>query len=300
MMTVLKIFSLFILVYVGFSLLLAGYQRKMIYYPGQASEERLMQQARAKGMSAWRNADGELIGWKASTPQYQGGGNAVVVFHGNAGYALDRDYLSNGFSALNDQQAWTVHIFEYPGYGARKGQPSEVLIKAAAGEAVESLFNENYDNLFLVGESLGTGVATHLAEQFSERISGVLLISPFTSFVDVGKVHYPFLPIAWLLRERYDNVEALKGYDGPVAFMIAEDDEIVTAPLGFKLYEDYSGPKKVWVQEGRGHNTLNYDPRASWWREVADFLQDTYSLRNHPSRSTSRPTVKADRRSSPP
>lgn len=275
MMTVLKIFGIFVLVYVGFSLLLVGCQRKMIYYPGHDSEESLMQEAQAKGMSAWRNADGELIGWKVSAPQNQGGGNAVVVFHGNAGYALDRDYMSNGLLALDDQQAWTIHIFEYPGYGARKGQPSEEIIKAAAGEALASLFNENYDHLFLVGESLGTGVATHLAEQFSERINGVLLITPFTSFVDVGKIHYRFFPIGWLLRERYDNTEALKGYDGPVAFLIAEADEIVTAPLGHKLYEDYSGPKKIWVQEGRRHNTLNYDPQASWWKEVVDFLQNT-------------------------
>jgi hypothetical protein len=273
---ILKIFGIFVLVYVGLSLLLVGCQRKMIYYPSHDSEERLLQGAQAKGMSAWRNADGELIGWKASVPENATGGNAVVVFHGNAGYALHRDYIINGFLALDDQQSWTIHVFEYPGYGARKGQPSEEHIKATAGEAVASLFNENYDRLFLVGESIGTGVATHLAEQFPERIKGVLLITPFTSLVDVGKIHYPIFPIGMLLRERYDNLESLKGYSGPVAFLIAEADEIVTASLGHKLYEAYSGPKKIWVQEGRRHNTLNYDPRASWWKEVVSFLQNTH------------------------
>jgi hypothetical protein len=275
MMTVLKIFGIFVLVYVGLSLLLVGCQRKMIYYPSHDSEERLLQRAQAKGMSAWRNADGELIGFKASAPENATGGNAVVVFHGNAGYALHRDYIINGFLALDDQQPWTIYIFEYPGYGAREGQPSEKHIKATAGEAVAGLFNENYDRLFLVGESIGTGVATHLAEKFSERIKGILLITPFTSLVDVGKAHYPIFPIGLVLRERYDNLESLKGYDGPVAFLIAEADEIVTASLGHKLYEAYSGPKKIWIQEGRRHNTLNYDPRAPWWKEVVSFLQDT-------------------------
>jgi hypothetical protein len=273
---ILKIFGIFVLVYVGLSLLLVGCQRKMIYYPSHDSEERLLQGAQAKGMSAWRNADGELIGWKASVPENATGGNAVVVFHGNAGYALHRDYIINGFLALDDQQSWTIHVFEYPGYGARKGQPSEEHIKATAGEAVASLFNGNYDRLFLVGESIGTGVATHLAEIFSERIKGVLLITPFTSLVDVGKTHYPIFPIGMLLRERYDNLESLKGYGGPVAFLIAEADEIVTASLGHKLYEAYSGPKKIWIQEGRRHNTLDYDPRASWWKEVVSFLQNTH------------------------
>lgn len=276
MKTVLKMFGIFVLVYVGLSLLLVGCQRKMIYYPSHDSEESLLQGAQTKGMSAWRNADGELIGWKASVLHNGKGRNAVVVFHGNAGYALHRDYLINGFLALDDQQSWTIHVFEYPGYGARKGPPSEEHIKATAGEAVKSLFNENYDHIFLVGESIGTGVATHLAEQFSERIKGVLLITPFTSLVDVGKTHYPFFPIEWLLRERYDNIKPLKGYGGPVAFLIAEADEIVTASLGHKLYETYSGPKKLWVQKGRRHNTLNYDPRASWWKEVVSFFQTTH------------------------
>lgn len=271
---ILKVLGILVLVYAGLSLLLIGCQRKMVYYPSHESEERLLQGAQAKKISAWRNANGELIGWKASVPRNASGGNAVVVFHGNAGYALHRDYIINGFLSLDDQQSWTIHVFEYPGYGARKGQPSEKHIKSAAGEAVASLFNDNYDQLFLVGESIGTGVATHLAEKFSERIKGVLLITPFTSLVDVGKTHYPIFPIGLLLKERYDNLESLKGYGGPVAFLIAGADEIVTASLGHKLYEAYAGPKKLWVQEGRRHNTLNYDPRASWWQEVVSFLEN--------------------------
>ncbi len=276
MMTALKIFGILLLVYIVLSLLLVGFQRKMVYYPSHDSEEHLLQIAQAKRMSAWRNAKGELIGWKISAPQNGSGGNAVVVFHGNAGYALHRDYISNGFLALDDQQRWTIHIFEYPGYGARKGQPSEEHIKATAADAVASLFNEHYDQLYLVGESIGTGVATYLANQYSARFKGVLLITPFTSLIDVGKVHYPMFPIALLLRDRYDNIEPLKGYGGPVAFLIAGADEIVTPSLGYKLYDAYSGPKKIWVQEGRRHNTLNYDPRASWWNEVVNFLQNTH------------------------
>jgi hypothetical protein len=274
MLTVIKMFGLLILVYGGIVLMMAGWQRKMIYFPSHASEERLLKEAQAKGMSAWRNGDGELIGWQASSPGNGTGANAVVVFHGNGGYAGHRDYFIEGFSAWDDQRSWTIYIFEYPGYGARQGHPAEDRIKARAGEAVASLF-DGYDRLFLVGESLGTGVATHLAGQFPEHIDGLLLITPFTSLVDVAKKHYPMFPVGLLMRERYDNLEPLKGYRGPVAFLIAGADEIIPPSLGRKLYEAYSGPKRLWVQEGRGHNTLDYDPGASWWKEAADFLQNS-------------------------
>jgi hypothetical protein len=277
MMTALKLFGILVLIYGVLVLMLVGCQRKMMYFPSNAPEEQLMEEARGKGISAWRNAEGELIGWKASTPENSNGGNdggnAVVVFHGNAGYALHRDYIIGGFLALAGQKSWTVHVFEYPGYGARPGQPSEQRIKAAAGEAVAGLFNAGYDRLYLVGESLGTGVATHLADRFSQHIDGLLLITPFTSLVDVGRKHYPIFPIGMLLRDRFDNLEPLEGYAGPVAFLIAGADEVVSASLGHNLYQAYSGPKHVWVQEGRGHNTLNYHPRASWWQEVVTFLQ---------------------------
>lgn len=254
--------------------MLVSCQRKMIYFPSYGSEERLLKEAHGKGLSAWRNADRELIGWKASPPENGSGGNAVVVFHGNAGHALHRDYFVDGFLALDDTTPWTIHVFEYPGYGARQGEPSEERFKTSAGEAVASLFSENYDRLFLVGESLGTGVATHLAARFPERVDGLLLITPFTSLVDVGRTYYPFLPVGMLLQERYDNLVPLEGYGGPVAFLIAGADEIIPASLGRQLYEAYSGPKRIWVQEGRGHNTLDYHPRANWWKEVVGFLHN--------------------------
>lgn len=272
LLTALKMLGILVLIYGGLLLLVAGCQRKMIYFPSQGSEETLLKEANAKGLTAWRNAEGDLIGWKASKPGNADVGNAVVVFHGNAGYALHRDYFADGFLALTDQTPWTVYIFEYPGYGARPGPPSEERFQKTAGEAVADLLKKKYERVFLVGESIGSGLACHAANEFSERIDGLLLITPFTSLVDVAKKHYPLFPVGLLLRERYDNLRTLEGYHGPVAFLIAGADEIIPPSLGRRLFEFYSGPKRVWVQEGRGHNTLDYDPRALWWKEVTDFL----------------------------
>jgi pimeloyl-ACP methyl ester carboxylesterase len=246
----------------------AALQRQLIYYPQVEPEEALLRAASRMGLLDWRDGAGELIGWRSRAP----GDDArrVVVFHGNAGYALHRDYYVAGF--LAQPQHWEVYLFEYPGYGARPGEPSESSIKAAARRAVEILFGADARPVYLVGESLGSGVATYLSSIFPERIGGLLLVTPFTSLSDVAAHHYTFLPVRTLLSERYDSQEALSHYRGPVAFLLAGSDEIIPTALGEQLYAAYPGPKWLRVEPGAGHNTLSFYPGAGWWREVTDFL----------------------------
>jgi len=74
------------------------------------------------------------------------------------------------------------------------------------------------------------------------------------------------------LNERYDSVEALSRYKGPVAFLLAGRDEVIPTILSRRLYESYSGPKWLRIEAGAGHNSIPYDPGAAWWGEVSKFL----------------------------
>ena len=154
----------------------ATLQRQLIYYPQIEAEEDLLRTADHIGLLDWRDEHGQLIGWRSNS----GGEDArrVVVFHGNAGYALHRSYYVAGFLAQDDN--WDVYLFEYPGYGARPGEPSEADIKGAAKRAVELLLNHDARPLYLVGESLGGGVASYLSSLFPEQVGGMLLVTPFT------------------------------------------------------------------------------------------------------------------------
>lgn len=261
-----------LLVYVGFLALLMGCQRHFIYYPVRGSEAELSAMAGRLGLAAWRDADGQLIGWRTrrallAPPRFR-----ALIFHGNAGFALHRTYFVDGFSAVGEGLAWEVLLFEYPGYGARPGHPSEQTFKQAAEAAARLLLAENDRPLFLVGESLGCAVATHLARQFPDRIAGLFLVTPFTRLTDVAAHHYPLFPIRWLMRDRYDAMADLAGYKGPLAVRLAGHDEVVPVRFGQRLFEGYTGPKRLWMESDSTHNTLDYDPQASWWREVVAFL----------------------------
>jgi pimeloyl-ACP methyl ester carboxylesterase len=272
---ILGVLMLAALIYGGFLIVVTGFQSSLIYYPGTATEAQMLSIAEAWGMEPWRDGDGAIVGWKDSAADsIPEDVHYALVFHGNAGHAMHRGYYRNGLRALSDERVqWRTFIFEYPGYGARAGRPSEEAFKRAADEALRSLLEETGGApIYLIGESLGSGVASHLAGKYPDAISGILLVTPFTTLAEVGAKHYPFLPVGWLLRDNYDNRSALTAYNGPLAVLLAESDQVVPAELGRRLYDHYDGPKRLWVQAGRGHNNLDFNPSADWWSEAFRFL----------------------------
>ncbi len=172
-------------------------------------------------------------------------------------------------------RTWDVHLFEYPGYGARSGTLGEKSFNAAASAALATLRAEDARPIFVLGESIGSGPACALAAAHPQQIAGVCLVTPFARLGEVAAHHYPFLPVRLLLRDRWDNVAALANYPGRLAAQIAAEDEIVTAAQGHLLAEGFRGPKRVWVTPGARHNDVVVEPSDPWWRAASDFLLTT-------------------------
>ena len=164
-----------------------------------------------------------------------------------------------------------MFLFEYPGYGARPGSPGEQAFIEAGGQALAQLAPDSRP-VFLLGESLGSGLACALAARAPQQVAGVFCVTPFARLGDVAAHHYPFLPVRWLLRDRWENSAALRHFPGPLAVLLAEEDEVIPARHGRRLFEDFAGRKRLWLEPGARHNTLDFSPRAAWWREVSDFL----------------------------
>jgi uncharacterized protein len=262
-------------VYVGLVVLGILLQRYLIYIPSRASEDELLRLAERIGLRPWRDRGNQLIGWRSAIPDSPTKPrNRLVVLHGNAGFALHRSYYVDGFHGIPEgRAAWELLLFEYPGYGARPGSRNEENIAAAAGQAIKELLQEDSRPVYLVGESLGSSFASRLAAENPKSISGLFLVTPLTCLADVAASHYPILPVRWILRERHDVQQHLKAYPGPVAFLVAGRDEVMKNNLGEKLCRQYGGRKRLWIQPGAGHNTLDFTVGSPWWREVADFLE---------------------------
>jgi pimeloyl-ACP methyl ester carboxylesterase len=248
-------------------------QRWMIYHPFRSSEIEMVQQAKAEGLIPWKDGAGQIIGWQRNAERATRPANKLVVFHGNAGNAIYREPYVAGFESINEGRTWEVFLFEYPGYGARPGKTNRESFNTAARAAVKQLLAMDDRPLFVLGESLGSGVACDVAASESEGVHGIALVTPFARLADVAQKAVPFMPAALMLRDRWDNLGALPKSRGPVAVLVAGCDEVVGCDEGERVYASLGGrPKKRWFFPEARHNTLEFREGAAWWAELSEFL----------------------------
>lgn len=263
--SLLRLARMALLVYIGLCIAIAGCQSKMLYFPAKHTEAAALARAHESGLEPWRYAHGTLIGWKRPVTRAKA---RLLVFHGNAGSALDRAFYAEAFGPV-----WEVCILEYPGYGSRDGSPGKDSFIAAGRAAVEDLLATDKRPVFLLGESIGSGPAAALAGEMPEKIAGAVMMIPFARLVEVAKAKFPWLPVSLLLRDKFDNIAALESFHGPVVVVIAENDDVIGPAQGRKLHAAYAGPKKLIVLPGATHNNFPTEPDAPWFRETDDFLR---------------------------
>lgn len=186
------------------------FQRSLLFFPTHHPARSLL--------TVWRDR-GQSIGYCREVEQPK---MVWLMIHGNAGQASDRDYV---LGHLSPEDA--LYVLEYPGYGARPGNPTRNSMNAAAAEAYASLADQFPETpLGVIGESIGSGPACTLV-QATRRPAKVVLIVPFDSLANVAARRFFFLPVRWLLRDRWDNVEALRDYTGSVEIYGARQDSVI-------------------------------------------------------------------------
>jgi len=239
-------------------------QRKMLYLP--EGNVPVAAELHAHGLQLWPTGnDSDYLGLLAK-PDSGVVRGTVIVFHGNAGTALDRyNYLPPLLS-----RGYRVLLAEYPGYGGRPGKPGEKRYVADARETVAAVHGAFPGPLYLWGESLGCGITAAVAA--GSPTAGVVMLTPWDSLTAVAKSYYWYLPVHWLLRDHYDNLGNLSNFKGPVAVLVSEKDQTIPPRFGLHLYEGLSEPKKLWLFPGAEHSDWPDAPDEKWWGEVMDFL----------------------------
>ena len=237
----------------GLLLLVWVFQRSLIYFPSRevpSPEEMELTDVETVSLPT---ADGlSLAGWFLPSPAPAPSGT-VIVFNGNAGNRAYRAPLAAGLV----DRGYQVLLFDYRGYGGNEGAPSETGLLADARAARAYLVGRpdvDATRLIYFGESLGSGVAVALAAE--HQPAALLLRSPFTSLADVGRFHYPFLPVRSLLRDRFASIDAIGRVASPVLVIAGDGDRIVPVDQSRRLFEAIRGPGALLIIEGADHNDL--------------------------------------------
>jgi uncharacterized protein len=243
---------------------IAMFQDRLLYFPEQVALPALLAEAQHDGLRRWPN-EGDFRGL---VREPEGAARAtLLLFHGNAGHAGHRTYYA-GLVRFGVR----VILAEYPGYGPRPGTPGEEALVADAVETIMQVQREFAVPVLVAGESLGAGVAAAAYARVPQAVAALWLITPWDSLVNVARHHYPWLPVSWMLRNRYDSLGHLSAAQIPVAVTVAERDTIVPARFGLRLYEQLRGPKRLWQVAGADHNDWLGHVDARWWAEVTDYL----------------------------
>lgn len=263
-----KLMLSILLTYLVLLLAVFIFQRKLIYFPAQYSIEHQQRLGAQLGLELWPSAD-NYQGLVSKTSDNNGKGT-IIVFHGNAGSALDRTYYRDALEKLG----YRVILGEYPGYGARNGEPSEQALIANGIETVKRALNDFGDPVFLWGESLGSGVVGGIVQSGQVSIKGIVLVTPFSSMADIAQHHYWYFCAKWLIRDQFDTITNLHNYSGSTAILRAGQDEIIPSQYSLKLFESLSHRKKLWTFEDAAHNTVPMDQDLSWWQQAMRFVDD--------------------------
>ena len=192
----------------------------------------------------------------------------IVFFHGNGEMAWDRAEDVKGMT----QRGFRVFLYEYPGYGSRPGRPSEATIVPDAEALIDSLAKAGYGPIYVWGHSLGTGVAAAVCADKALPIQGLILVAPWDTIRNVGAGFYPYLPVRYLMRDKYDSIANLQDFDHPICVIRGDRDDTILPERTLNLYAHLPEPKKMILMAGYGHGDWSYAVNEPWWDEALDFI----------------------------
>lgn len=231
-------------------------QRSLVYYPQYTRAD-----ARTTDFSLQRPG-ATLRGWIVH-PDAKGA--PILYFGGNAeAVEANRAAFAHWFPGHS------VYLPAYRGYGASDGEPSEQAITGDALALYDFVASRHPGQaVSVIGRSLGSGVASYVASQ--RPVPKLALVTPFDSLVDVGAAHYPWLPVRWLLRERYDSIAGLRGFRGEVLVVRGGQDRVVPPTNTDRLVASLPSGTRVVAIADAGHELAGADD--AYGKALTEFLR---------------------------
>ena len=239
--------SSIIIAYIVVIIFVYFYQRNLLYHPSENNYQNDTIQFNYQEIFIKVNDEIKLKSWIINKDLKNF--KTLVFFHGNAGDLSNRIYKLNELDKLNIN----ILLISWRGFSGNEGYPTEKNLYEDAEAAIKWLNKKKVSNsqIILYGESLGTGVAVEIASK--NNFNSIILESPFTSIENSAKIYYPYLPVSFLLKDRYDSISKIKKINSPILIMHGRKDDIVPFFMGKKLFEKANSPKDSYFTDIDDH-----------------------------------------------
>ncbi|GAB3367710.1 alpha/beta hydrolase [Massilia agri] len=218
-------------------------QRSLIYYPPASA-----------AFPAPHTSTLEVPGASLKVSERPAKGHGAVIYLG--GNAEDVTASLPLLDAAYPDRA--LYLLHYRGYAGSTGKPAEEELVHDALALFDKVAPEHGD-IVVVGRSLGTGVAVQLATQ--RPVRRLVLVTPFDSLRDLAARQFPYFPVRWLLRDRYDSWRHAPKVTAPTLLLVAGNDELIPRDSADQLLTRFSpNVATMRVIDGAGHNTISNSP----------------------------------------
>ena len=214
-------------------------QRQFIYIPTQGVQPTAEQEIELQ------NGDVTLRGWLVN-PERE---DAIIYFGGNA------ERIENSIADYKPRfSEFTIYFINYRGYGESTGTPTEQGLYSDA-EAIFDFVQQRHTRVTVIGRSLGTGVAAHLAA--NREFQELILVTPFDNLASAARAMYPIFPVKLLMKDQYNSAESAPLITEPTLIVIAENDEVIPRESTDRLIEQFDpGIVHTALIEGATHNDI--------------------------------------------
>ena len=229
-----------------------AFQRNLMYFPDGAPRVAPLFDPALRGVQEvlLTTVDGvELAAWHAPAPPNR---PTVVMFHGNGGSLR---YERRRLKSFRDADMGAL-LLSYRGYSGNLGTPNEQGLYSDARAALDWLERRGVagSSIVLYGISLGSGVATKMAEE--REVGAVILEAPYTSTVDIAAFRFPIVPVTWLMEDRFESLARIKTITEPLLIMHGDRDYVIPQRFGRRLFDSANEPKEGFWPNGRGHDDI--------------------------------------------
>ena len=234
--------AIVVIFYLGLCGALFLNQRNLIYFP--------QPRAISSGATFTLSVDAAQV---LVTARQRNGPKALLYFGGNA---EDVSYSLSGLSTAFPDHA--VYLLHYRGYGGSSGNPSEAALFADALALFDKVYTD-HQNIVVVGRSLGSGVAVHLASL--RPVARLVLVTPYDSLQELAAQQFPYFPVRWLLLDKFESWRYAERVIVPTLVVAAEHDEVIPRANTEALYKRFrAGVASFKVVAGANHNTISENP----------------------------------------
>lgn len=262
------------LVYLAACTYMWATQREQVFEPSpvlQTTPERMGMKFEELRIPVGSGADqGELDGWWV--PAEAANAPTFLYLHGN-----DRNIANH---LEHTQQLHTlgynVLLVDYRGYGKSSGgKPSEAKVYEDAEAAWQYLLKVRGvkpQQAFIYGHSLGGAIAIDLAAHHPEA-AGLVTEGTFTSMQAMGEREYGYLPVGWLLNQRFESLQKIAGLKIPVLLIHGTWDQKVPVGMAKQLYAAAAQPKALALIEGGEHSNSGAVGQVEYRAAVSAFVK---------------------------